>query len=46
MWTRKGIGRWSGEEKYRYVVGKMSTIVHSREVGGQNWVKFVHVVVE
>ena len=24
----------------------MSTIVHSREMGSQNWVKLIHVVVE
>ena len=28
------------------VVCKLSTIVHSKGVGGQNWVKLVHVVVE
>ena len=30
----------------RKSIGRGSTIVHSREVGGRDWVKFVHVVVE
>ena len=39
MWIRKSIGGLSGEKEYR-------KRVHSRELGGRNWVKFVHVVVE
>ena len=40
MASRKSTLSHVNWRKVRYVVYKMSTSVHSREVGGQNWAKF------